>query len=81
MLLLVGAPSLFHLHTLHTFLTLLQVVPPRQDKVPLTMCSMKYGLKNALNQERDGLFYAMHQKQKEMMEQMQYMQAQQTQIP
>jgi hypothetical protein len=42
---------------------------------------MKYGLKNALNQERDGLFYAMHQKQKEMMEQMQHMQAQQTQIP
>ncbi|CAJ2638232.1 unnamed protein product [Trifolium pratense] len=35
---------------------------------------------NALNQERDGLFYAMHQQQEEMMEQMTFMQAQQNQI-
>ncbi|CAJ2642359.1 unnamed protein product [Trifolium pratense] len=35
---------------------------------------------NALNQERDGLFYAMHQQQEEMMERMTFMQAQQDQI-
>ncbi|CAJ2652085.1 unnamed protein product [Trifolium pratense] len=35
---------------------------------------------NALNQERDGLFYAMHQQQEEMMERMTFMQAQQNQI-
>ncbi|CAJ2633365.1 unnamed protein product [Trifolium pratense] len=35
---------------------------------------------NELNQERDGLFYAMHQQQEEMMEQMTFMQAQQNQI-
>ncbi|CAJ2663010.1 unnamed protein product [Trifolium pratense] len=35
---------------------------------------------NALNQERDGLFYAMHQQQEEMMERMTFMQAQQDEI-
>jgi hypothetical protein len=33
---------------------------------------------NAINEERDILFYAMHQQQEEMLEQMQFMQAQQT---
>ncbi|CAJ2627735.1 unnamed protein product [Trifolium pratense] len=35
---------------------------------------------NELNQERDGLFYAMHQQQEEMMERMTFIQAQQNQI-
>ncbi|CAJ2667314.1 unnamed protein product [Trifolium pratense] len=35
---------------------------------------------NALNQERDELFYAMHQQQEEMMERMTFMQAQQDEI-
>ncbi|CAJ2652135.1 unnamed protein product [Trifolium pratense] len=35
---------------------------------------------NTLNQERDGLFYAMHQQQEEMMERMTFMQAQQDEI-
>ncbi|MCH98328.1 hypothetical protein A2U01_0019328, partial [Trifolium medium] len=35
---------------------------------------------NAVNEERDGLLYAMHQQQEEMMEQMHRLQAQQTQM-
>jgi hypothetical protein len=35
---------------------------------------------NAINEERDGLFYAMHQQQEEMLEQMQCLQHRQTQI-
>jgi NAD-dependent DNA ligase len=35
---------------------------------------------NAINEEHDGLFYAMHQQREEMLEQMQFMQAQQTKI-
>jgi hypothetical protein len=35
---------------------------------------------NAINQERDELFYAIHQQQEEMLEQMEFMQAQQKEI-
>jgi hypothetical protein len=50
----------------------------RQSTIDDVLYEMR--AQNAINEERDGLFYAMHQQQEEMLEQMQFMQAQQIQI-
>ncbi|MCI62526.1 hypothetical protein A2U01_0083783, partial [Trifolium medium] len=45
----------------------------RQNTIDDVLYEMR--AQNAINEERDGLFYAMHQQQEEMLERMQFMQA------
>ncbi|KAK2402873.1 hypothetical protein QL285_052359 [Trifolium repens] len=50
----------------------------RQSTIDVVLSKIR--AQNAINEERDGLFYAIHQQQEEMIEEMQFMRAQQTQI-
>ncbi|KAK2383895.1 hypothetical protein QL285_071305 [Trifolium repens] len=50
----------------------------RQSTIDDVPCEMR--AQNAINEERDGLFYAIHQQQEQMLKQMQFVQVQQNQM-